>query len=385
MDEEKDIYLDYHATTPVLPQVMEAMSPYFCNHFGNANSSHRWGWKADMALSKATKQVADLVGAKASQVYFTSGATESLHWAIVGFARKNKNCKIITTAVEHKATYGACDFAKELGAHVVILPVDEFGRLKLEALEAELKEEVPTLISFIYGNNEIGTLNPIQDICALKEKYPHLKVHADAAQCVGKVPMNFESLGLDYLCFSGHKLYAPKGIGVLVVKDPDSLAPLFTGGGQQRGLRAGTTDIPSIVGLGAACAWANENLEKESKRLRELRDLMINKFLETDLVVLNGHPTERLPNNMSFTFKNITMDKLLLKLPKVGFSSSSACTSGDPSVSHVLEALGRTEQEARQTVRFGMGYSTTAEDMEYVTDKVLEALSEAKNFSSASK
>ena len=358
MSEKREIYLDYHATTPVLPIVMETMSPYFCNHFGNANSTHQWGWKAEMAQSKASKQVADLIGAKASQVYFTSGATESLHWTIVGWARKNKGGKILTTATEHKATYGACDWAGELGLEIKVIDVDEWGIVKLDSLRKEIQEKRPTLFSFIHGNNEIGTINPMDEIVALKKDHPHLWIHADAAQSVGKLDINFEDLGLDFLSFSGHKIYAPKGIGGLIVRDKNSLAPLFSGGGQQQGMRAGTSDIPSIVGLGVACQWARDNMNSEKDRLIKMRDSLINKFLETDLIQLNGHPQQRLPNNLSFTFKTVTMDKLLLKLPKVGFSSSSACSSGAASISHVLTAIGRTDQEARQTVRFGMGPSS---------------------------
>ncbi len=382
MEEKKEIYLDYHATTPVLPEVLEAMSPYFCTHFGNANSVHQWGWKAEMALAKSSKQVADLVEAKPSQVYFTSGATESLHWVLTGWTRKNSNPKILTTSVEHKATYGACDFAKELGAEVVELAADSDGLLDLTVLEKELQEERPTLLSLIFANNEIGSINPVQEVCDLKNKYPHFRVHADGAQAVGKIPVNFKELGLDYLSFSGHKIYAPKGIGGLIMAESGTLVPLFSGGGQQKGQRAGTTDVPSIVALGVACQWARNNLQKEGERLTLLRDQVINKFLETDWVQLNGHRTKRLPNNMNFTFKSITMDKLLLKLPKVGFSSSSACSSGATTVSHVLKAIGRSDQEARQTVRFGMGHGTTPDDMEYVTKKVLEALEEAAHFTS---
>ncbi len=380
MNEQKEIYLDYHATTPVLPEVLEAMSPYFCNHFGNANSTHQWGWKAEMAVSKSSKQVADLISSKPSQVYFTSGATESLHWAIIGWTKKNKNGKILTTSTEHKATYGACDWAEELGAQVKRLKVDQYGVVDLHVLKEELKEEVPTLFTFIYGNNEIGTLNPMEEICALKKDYPHLWVHADAAQCVGKVGIDFEALEIDFLSFSGHKLYAPKGVGALIIRDKESLSPLFCGGGQQRGMRAGTVDIPSVVGLGVACDWAKHNLETESQRLRELREEVLKQLLDTGEVTLNGHPEYRLPNNMSLTFKNITIDKLLLKLPKVGFSSSSACTSGNTSTSHVLKAIGLTDEEAKRTIRFGMGHGTTSEQMKYVTERVITAIEEAKSF-----
>ncbi len=385
MQEKKEIYLDYHATTPVLPEVLEAMSPYFCTHFGNANSTHQWGWKAEMALAKSGKQVADLVGCKASQVFFTSGATESLHWVLTGWTRNNQHPKILTTKVEHKATFGAADFAKELGAEVKILGVDEFGRIDLDELRDELQDQRPTLLSVIFANNEIGTINPIAEVCQLKQSFPHLKVHADGAQAVGKIPVDFTALNLDYLSFSGHKIYGPKGIGGLVMNDKDSLVPLFAGGGQQRGQRAGTMDVPSIVALGVACAWAQDNVAKEGERLTQLRDKVIRQFLATDQVRLNGHPDQRLPNNLNFTFKNMTIDKLLLKLPKVGFSSSSACTSGETTVSHVLQAIGRSDQEARQSVRFGMGYGTSEDDMEYVTNKVLEALEEAENFQSSGK
>lgn len=376
-DEKREIYLDYHATTPVLPQVLEAMSPYFCQNFGNANSSHQWGWKAEMALAKASKQVADLIKCKPSQVYFTSGATESIHWAIVGWIRKNKNGKILTTATEHKATFGACEFAEELGAEIEILPVDRDGKVQMAALNAAIPVDRPCLFSFIYGNNEIGTVNPIDEICALKRQFSNLKIHADAAQAVSKIPVDFAAMDLDYLSLSGHKIYAPKGIGALIIKDADSLAPLFSGGGQQRGLRAGTTDVPSIVGLGAACAWAAANMETEKARYLEMAQLMIDGLVKTGAAQLNGHPSDRLPNNLNFTFRDITMDKLLLKLPKVGFSGSSACSSGAASLSHVLKAIGLSDQEARQTVRFGMGHGTTPADMQYVLEKIMEILKEA--------
>lgn len=379
-DDKREIYLDYHATTPVLPQVLEAMSPYFCQNFGNANSTHQWGWKAEMALAKASKQVADLVKCKPSQVYFTSGATESIHWALIGWIRKNKGGKILTTATEHKATFGACDFAQELGAEIQVLPVDVYGKVQMEALKAAIPKDRPCLLSFIYGNNEIGTVNPIAEISALKNQFKNLVIHADAAQAVGKVPVNFMESDFDFLSFSGHKIYAPKGIGVLLIKEPHTLAPLFSGGGQQRGLRAGTTDVPSIVGLGAACEWANKNMEAERARYLKMAEFMLENLLPTGAVQLNGHSIDRLPNNLNFTFRDITMDKLLLKLPKVGFSGSSACSSGDASISHVLRAIGMTDQQARQSVRFGMGHGTTMAEMEYVLDKIMEILEESKTF-----
>ena len=377
MEQKPPIYLDYQATTPVLPQVAEAMAPYFTEHFGNANSSHQWGWKAEMAVNKATKAVADLLGAKPSQVFFTSGATESIHWAVVGWARKNPTGKVLISATEHKASFGALEWAGELGLKTEILPVDSFGLLDMEALKQELDEGLPTLLSVIYGNNEIGTLNPVQQICALKQDYPKFRVHLDAAQCVGKLAINFNELGADYLSLSGHKVYGPKGVGALLIQDQGSLANMFSGGGQQKGLRAGTLDVPSIVGLGTACAWALENMESEPQRLQELRDYVIEKLTSTGMVELNGHPTQRLPNNVSFTFKNLSVDKLLVKLPKVGFSSSSACTSGQVAESHVLKAIGKAPDEGRRTVRFGLGVDTTKEHMDYVADTLIAAMNEA--------
>lgn len=376
----QEIYLDYHATTPVIPEVLEAMSPYFCNHFGNANSNHHWGWKAEMAINKSGKQVADLVGCKASQVYFTSGATESIHWAIIGWAKKNPSGQIITTATEHKATYGACEWAESLGLNVITLPVDSYGKINKEDLEKALQKNIPTLLSVIHGNNEIGTLNPIEELSQLVHSYDNGFIHVDAAQSVGKIPVNFSQLDLDFLSFSGHKLYAPKGIGALVIKDKDSIAPLFIGGGQQRGMRAGTSNIPSIVGLGAACKWCHDHLDEEQQRLKSMRDFMIEKLISTGQFKLNGHPTERLPYNINLTCKSLTLDKLMLKLPKVGFSSSSACSSDSLAASHVLLAIGLSKEEADRSFRFGIGHSTTQEELDQVIEKIMELLKESEDF-----
>ncbi len=380
MEKAREIYLDYHATTPVLPVVFEAMTPYLCQHFGNANSTHQWGWKAEMAVHKAMKQVSKLIQCKASQVFFTSGATESIHWAIIGWTKKNKNPLILTTATEHKATYGACDWAKDLGAEIKILPVDHYGQVSVDEVRKNIDPQRPTLFSFIFANNEIGTLNPMDQISDLKKEFPLLSLHADGAQAVGKVNVDFNLWDLDFFSISGHKIYGPKGVGVLVVKDKESLEPLFMGGGQQSNMRAGTMDVSSIVGLGQACEWALENWLSESVRLKELKTYMTKELLSTGLVKLNGHPDERLPNNMNFTFSSLTPDKLLLKMPKVAFSSSSACSSGTASVSHVLKAIGLNDQQARQTVRFGLGQGTSLDDIKWVTAEILHTLKSASDF-----
>ena len=242
------IYLDAHATTPVHPVVFEAMTPYFCTHFGNASSDHRWGWKATAAVGVAKKQISQLVDCQPAQVFTTSGATESIHWVIMGWVKKNPGGKVITTASEHKATFGACDWAKTMGADVVVIGTDSSGQVLLDELAKHLSDR-PTLVSFIHGNNEIGTLNPVKKIVELCRQYPQTKVHVDGAQSVGKSPVSFADWDVDYLSFSGHKLYAPKGIGALIIKDNQSLEPLFLGGGQQMGMRAGTLNVPSIVVL----------------------------------------------------------------------------------------------------------------------------------------
>ena len=373
---QNGIYLDYHSTTPVLPVVLEAMQPYFCSHFGNSASSHRWGTRAEMAVMKSKKQVSELVGCLPSQVYFTSGATESIHWAVMGWLKQNPKGRIVTTATEHKATYGAGQWAEEMGADFLQVGVDSFGRIQLEELEKTLGDK-PTLISFIHGNNEIGTLNSIEKIVAVARKYENVSIHVDAAQSVGKVPIHFANLDVDFLSFSGHKLYAPKGIGAMIVKEKKSLSPLFLGGGQQGGLRAGTMNIPSIVGIGEACSWCAQNMDGEVQRLSQLRDSMIKALCNHPSVSLNGHPEERLPHNLNLTFAGMDIESLQDGLPGVAFSASSACSSATAEPSHVLKAIGLSSEQALSSARFGLGHGTTTEEIEQTTEKILEIMQKA--------
>ena len=378
------VYLDSHATTPVLPEVFEAMKPYFVEHFGNPNSEHAWGWKATAAIAKAKKQIAQLVQCDPSQVFTTGGATESIHWVFMGWSRKNPRGRILTTATEHKATYGASEWAEILGVSTEVLPVHHYGELNLEALEKALNDDNrPTLLSLIHGNNEIGTLNPVAQVSPLKERFPHLMIHLDAAQSVGKVPVDFANWNLDFLSLSGHKLYAPKGSGALIIKDSQSIAPLFLGGGQQQGLRAGTLNVPGIVGLGAASQWCYENLSSERTRLEKLRDHVIQRLTANPRVVLNGHPSERLPHNLNFTFQGLSLDKLLVALPGVAFSASSACSSSSATPSHVLKAIGLETEAIRSTLRFGLSHDSTRETLDGITDKILETLEKDQNWLSS--
>jgi len=364
------IYLDAHATTPVLPVVFEAMEPYFCTHFGNASSEHPWGWKATGAVTKAKAQMAELLDCSPSNLFITSGATESIHWVLMGWTQAHSNGHIITSNVEHKATYGAGKWAQRLGAQWSTVPVETNGAVTLAAIKSIIKEGVPNLITLIHGNNEIGTLNPIQEICDYFATKDNVQIHLDCAQTVGKIPISFEKLGADFISFSGHKLYAPKGIGALLIKEPKSLPPLFLGGGQQSGRRAGTLNVPAIVGLGTACHWCHTNMASEAQRLTDLRDLVITQLTSMEGVNLNGDPVYRLPHNINLTFKKVSMDRLLLGLPGIGFSGSSACSSGSGEPSHVLSAIGLTPADTRSTIRFGLGHSTTLEQVQEVIEKI---------------
>lgn len=364
------IYLDANATTPVHPEVFEAMAPYFGKDFGNPSSEHPWGWKAARAVEQAKAEVAELLDCDSHQVFTTSGATESIHWALMGWSKNHPQGKIITSNGEHKATYGAGTWAQHLGAQWKIVAMNSKGATKLSVLKEAVDPDEPTLLTLIHGNNEIGTLNEVHQLRDQFKDYDNLWIHLDCAQTVGKVPISFKNLGVDFLSLSGHKLYAPKGVGALLVKDPKSLAPLFLGGGQQSGLRAGTLNVPGIVALGAACHWCGQHLEPEHKRLSQLRDRIISELTAIHGIELNGCPDHRLPHNVNLTFKKLSMDRLLIGLAGVAFSGSSACSSGAGEPSHVLQAIGRTAEEAQSTIRMGLSYSTTETHVTEVIQKI---------------
>lgn len=367
----KSIYLDYHATTPVLTEAIEAMAPYWQTHFGNPSSNHEWGWKAEGAVLKAKKQVAAFIDCDPQQVYFTSGATESIHWAIIGWLRQHPQGKILTSTTEHKATFGACEWASELGARVVKIPVNQEGIIQLEVVKKELQENVPTLLSLIHANNEIGTINPILEIAALKETYPHLDIHLDACQSLGKLEFSFLNSQVDFLSFSAHKIYGPKGIGALIIRDTKKLTPLFSGGGQQNSLRAGTLNVPLIVALGVCADWFKKNWLEEAQRLKKLSQKLIAGVKTiSPKIKLNGSENQRLPHNINMTLYDIHPDKIILALAGVGFSSGSACASTQAEMSHVLEAIGVHYEDAKSTVRFGLGLQTKDEDIDFILEKI---------------
>ncbi|MBM3279476.1 MAG: aminotransferase class V-fold PLP-dependent enzyme [Candidatus Handelsmanbacteria bacterium] len=369
------IYLDYLATTPVDPRVLEAMLPFFTRHFGNPSSAtHAYGWAAKEAVEGARAQVAGLIGAVPHEIVFTSGATEANNLALKGAAEfhRSRASHLLTCVTEHKAVLDACRRLEGQGFRVVYLPVDRRGQVDLGQLEAAITGET-ILLSLMAANNEIGTLHPLERIGALARGRGVLW-HCDAAQAAGKVPLDVEKLGVDLLAISGHKLYGPKGVGALYVRRRPRarLLPLLDGGGQERGLRAGTLNVPGIVGLGMACELARRELEEEARRLKHLRQHLWQRLsVRLEGVEVNGHPEERLPGNLHLSFAGVDGAELLLALPELALSSSSACTSGSAEPSHVLKAIG---QSLPASLRFGLGRFNTEIEIDTAADLVAAAV-----------
>jgi len=363
----RPIYLDYHATTPCDPRVVEVMLPYLTSDFGNpASGFHVYGRRAARAVEMAREQVAALIGAQASEIVFTSGATESNNLVLLGLTSSDQSRRrIVTTAVEHKSVLEPCRILHERGFEVVVLPVLPDGTVDLAAAEAAINEET-LLVSVQTANNEIGTIQPIAVLAELAHRRGAL-LHTDAAQAVGKIPFDVEELGIDFASVSAHKLYGPKGIGALYVRSGlrRRLTPLLLGGGQEFNLRPGTLNVPAIVGFGEACRLAREEMPEEARRVAALRDL-----LESQLanripgLRFNGHRTRRLPGNSSITFPKIEADVLIANVPEVALSTGSACSSGTIEPSHVLTAIGLDWEEAHATIRIGIGRFTTREEIE---------------------
>ncbi|MCD6519505.1 MAG: cysteine desulfurase NifS [Anaerolineae bacterium] len=364
------IYLDHAATTPVDPRVVEAMLPYFEEKFGNPSSIHRAGGEARAAVEKARQTVAELLGAKPSEIIFTSCGTESDNLALrgVAFALKGRGNHIITTPIEHHAIGHTCEqLAKEFGMEITYLPVDSFGLVDPDDVARAITERT-VLISIMYANNEVGTIEPIAEIGKIAREKGIL-FHTDAVQAGGHLPLNVDKLHVDLLSLSGHKFYAPKGVGILYVREGTPLLPIQTGGGQERHLRAGTENVPYIVGLAKALQLAYEEMESEVARLRSLRDRLIQGVLERiPDAQLTGHPTQRLPNNASFVFKGIDGEAILMQLDLAGVAAStgSACSSGESTPSHVLLAMGIDPLLARSSLRLTLGRRNTSEDVEFV-------------------
>ena len=380
------IYMDYHATTPVDPRVLETMMPYFSDRFGNAASrNHPFGWEAEEAVEKARKQVADLIGANAKEIVFTSGATESDNLAIKGVAEmyREKGNHIITCVTEHKAVIDTCKRLEKEGYRVTYLPVQKDGRISLDELRAALTDKT-ILITIMAANNEIGVIQPIAEIGAIaKEK--GILFHTDGVQAVGKVPFDVTALKVDLVSISGHKIYGPKGVGALYVRRRNPrvlLAEQINGGGHERGMRSGTLNVTGIVGLGKAAQLCQQDMEKDTARLRALRD-RLNAELHKNLdeIYINGSTEHRLPHNLNISFAYVEGESLLMGINDVAVSSGSACTSASLEPSYVLKALGAGDDLAHSSIRFGLGRWTTDEEVDYVVDKLTKVVRRLREMS----
>lgn len=368
MNKGEGIYLDYNATTPCDERVLEKMLPYYSQIYGNpSNGFHRQGRMAAKAVDEARQQVADLIGAQPEEIYFTSGATESNNLAILGLAQlgsKNKRGRIVSCKIEHKAVLQPCKKLENLGFDMFFLPVDSSGVAELGSAHSAINDQT-FIVTIQAANNEIGTLQPVTEIAAIAHQHGAL-VHTDAAQLAGKLPIDVETLGIDLLSMSAHKLYGPKGVGALYIRGGARqipVEPIILGGGQENGLRSGTTNVPAIVGFGEACRLASEMIEAEALRIKGLRDQFEQTLADKiPSLRINGKNAPRLPNTSSLTFPGIDADALLLNLPDVMMGTGSACTSGAIEPSHVLQAIGLSRQDAASTMRASLGrYSTDIE------------------------
>ena len=381
------IYMDNHATTPVDPRVLEAMLPYYSERFGNpASRNHAFGWEAAAAVDEARAQVAGLIGAASpGEIVFTSGGTESDNLAIKGVAElyRNKGGHIITCAAEHKAVLDSCKALERRDFRVTYLPVDRYGTVDLDRLSAAINDKT-ILISVMAANNEVGTIQPLEEIARIAKKHGVL-FHTDAVQAVGKIPLNVGTMGIDLLSLSAHKIYGPKGIGALYVraKNPSvRLQAIIDGGGHEKGMRSGTLNVPGILGLGMACEIAGNSMVQEQPRLARLREELKEKiFSSLEEVYLNGHPVKRLPGNLNVSFAHVEGESLLMGLKEIAVSTGSACTTANLEPSHVLRAMGIREDLVHASLRFGLGRFNTAEEVEYTARRVVEEVTRLRRLS----
>jgi cysteine desulfurase len=380
------IYMDNHATTPLDPRVLQAMLPYFTEKFGNAASrNHSFGWSAEEAVENARQQVASLINATAKEIIWTSGATESDNLMIKGVAEmyREKGDHIITEAIEHKAVLDTCKNLEKHGFEVTYLPVQKDGRVNPEDVRKAIR---PTtiLITVMYANNEIGAVNPIAEIGKIAKEHG-IFFAVDGVQAVGKIPVDVQKDNIDLLAISAHKIYGPKGVGALYVRRRNprvQLSAIIDGGGHERGMRSGTLNVPGIVGLGKACEICQQEMPQESKRLLGLRErLRTGLEAKLDEVYINGSMEYRLPNNLNMSFAYVEGESLLMGINDVAVSSGSACTSATLEPSYVLKALGVGEDLAHTSIRFGLGRFTTEEEVDYVTDKMVQVVTKLRELS----
>lgn len=380
------IYLDYHATTPMDPRVLETMLPYFTETFGNAASrNHSFGWQAEEVVVKSREQIAATIGAMEKEIVFTSGATEADNLALQGVADfyKNKGNHIITSPIEHKAILDTCQYLSQKDYEITYLSVDRHGSIDLKELEDAITDKT-ILVSLMAANNEIGTINPLKEIGAITRTKGVL-FHCDATQGVGKIPIDVNEMNIDLLSMTAHKVYGPKGIGALYVRRKRPrvrLSPIMHGGGHERGMRSGTLNVPGIVGFAKALELCQQEMEAEAERLITLRERLHKKLTDQlDYVELNGHPTNRLPGNLNVSFAYVEGESLLMGINDIAVSSGSACTSASLEPSYVLRAMGVGDELAHSSVRFGLGRFTTEEEIDYTAEKVISTVNRLRDMS----
>ena len=375
------IYLDNAATTPVDREVIEEMLPYFTQKYGNASSLHSFGREARDAIEGSRERVAELIGAKSEEIIFTAGGTESDNIAIKGIAFRKGKGHIITSQIEHPAVMATCQHLERKGFDVTYLPVDRYGMVNPEDVENAIRDDT-ILLTIMHANNEIGTIEPIEQIARIA-KERGIPFHTDAVQSVGKIPVDVSKLDVDMLSISSHKIYGPKGVGALFIKEGLSLEPVMHGGGHEKGLRPSTENVPGIVGLGKACELAESRMEEDMKNMIRLRNKLIEGVLEIEESYLNGHPEKRLPNNAHFRFEAVEGESLLLSLDDKGIAGStgSACSSKKLKPSHVLLAIGLNEVQAHGSLRLTLGRENTEEEIDYVIETLPEIVEKLRAMS----
>jgi len=379
------IYLDNNATTPMDPRVLDAMVPYFTQKFGNAASrNHAFGWVAEEAVDYAREQVAKIIGATEKEIIFTSGATEADNLAIKGVFEmyQEKGNHIITAVTEHKAVLDTCKHIEKLGGKVTYLSVKEDGLIDLNELEAAMTKET-ILVSIMYGNNEIGVIQPVKEIAAIAHKHGALFM-TDATQAVGKIPVDVNTDGIDLLAFSAHKIYGPKGVGALYVrrKGPRvKVTAQMDGGGHERGMRSGTLNVPGIVGFGKACELCLQEMDSEAKRLSAMRDRLQSALTVLEESYVNGNVEHRLPHVANISFKYVEGEGLMMAMKDLAVSSGSACTSASLEPSYVLKSLGLSDDLAHSSIRFGLGRFTTDEEVDYAVEITKKAVTHLRELS----
>jgi cysteine desulfurase len=380
------IYMDNHATTQLDPRVLDAMMPYLTDTFGNAASrNHAFGWEAEVAVESAREQIAKLIGATAKEIIFTSGATEGNNLAIKGVAEmyRERGNHIITQVTEHKAVLDTCKRMEKYGYRVTYLPVNKDGLIEMEDLKRAMDDKT-ILVSLMFANNEIGTVQPIAEIGKLCHE-KGVVFHTDGVQAVGKIPVDVQAMNIDILTMSGHKIYGPKGVGAMYVRRRNprvQISAQIDGGGHERGMRSGTLNVPGIVGLGKACEICRLEMADEAVREQKMRDHLKTKFENAlDYVHVNGSWEHRLPGNLNMSFVYVEGESLLMGINDVAVSSGSACTSATLEPSYVLKALGLGDDVAHSSIRFGLGRFNTPEEVDYVADKIIDVVQKLRELS----